>query len=92
MIPAFATGMQDRELRGVPRDVYIWLNQQLDVVEFRPVKHVAVCSALGLSESAVFSAMELLVAHGYVKRGRKFGRIRTYRLVYSVPHRASGAA
>lgn len=88
MIPAFTTAMQDRALRGHPREVYIWLHQQLDVVEFRIVKHAAIVDALGLEDVSVKRAIDRLLACGYIARGEREGRLWTYRLIYSRPDRA----
>ncbi len=85
VIPAFATALQDRTLRGTPREVYVWLHQNLDVVEFRPVKHASVGFALGLKDASVADSIVRLLNRGYLERGEKTGQTWTYRLVYSVP-------
>lgn len=85
MIPAFTTAMQDRALRGQPREVYLWLNEELDVVAYRAVKHSAIQQALGIDDSRIFRALQLLIERGYLDRGERDGRLWTYRLIYSNP-------
>lgn len=87
MIPAFATAMQDRTLRGAPREVYVWFHENLDVVDYRSVKHAILESELGMDDSTIAAAVARLVERGYVARGERDGRLWTYRLVYSVPQR-----
>lgn len=83
VIPAFATAMQDRALRGNPREVYLWCHEHLDLVEYRAVKLSAVEVELGLRHSSVADCMVRLVQHGYLARGESDGRLATYRLLYS---------
>lgn len=85
MIPAFASAMQDRTLRGNPRDVYVWCHENLDPVDFRPVKHADIELALAMEDSSVADAIARLVERGYLARGSRDGRLWTYRLVYSRP-------
>lgn len=85
IIPAFADAMQDIALRGHAREVYIWLHEQLDVVTFRPVKHSAIENDLRMRGSAVGWAVNRLLERGYIERGKRDGKLMTYRLVYSRP-------
>ena len=84
-IPAFATAMQDRALRGHTREVYLWLNEHLDLLTYRPIKHSAIEADLRVEDSTVFRALQLLLERGYLDRGGREGRLWTYRLVYSNP-------
>ena len=68
-IPALTTAMRDRSIRGHPREVYLWLHERLDVVEYRVVKHAAIERDLGLRDSTVSHAIKLLRARGYIQRG-----------------------
>lgn len=85
LIPAFHTAMRDPALRGHPREVYVWLHEQLDVVEYRAVKHLALAEALAMKKQRVFDALTLLQSAGYLVRGERIDRLWTYRLVYSRP-------
>lgn len=85
MIPAFASAMQDRALRGHPREVYVWLHEHLDVLDYRPVKHSAIEADLGMEDSSIADAITRLLGRGYIARGPRDGRIWTYRLIYSCP-------
>lgn len=87
VIPAFMTAMQDPELRGAPREVYLWLHERLDLVEYREVKAIGIQEDLRLHKGTVSDALELLVRLEYLSRGARNGRIWTYRLVYSTPSR-----
>lgn len=83
MIPAFAAAMQDRALRGNPREVYVWFHEHLDVVEFRVVKHAVIERELGLRDSSIADAIARLVERGYVQRQGLDRRLSSYRLFYS---------
>lgn len=89
VIPAYVTAMQDRSLRGHARDVYLWMHEHLDVVEYRAIKHVIVERDLGMEDTAVARSIHRLVAAGYLSRGTREGKLWTYRLVYSCPTRAA---
>ena len=84
VIPAFMSAMQDPTLRGHPREVYIWLHENLDIREFREVKQSVIETDLGLRDSTVYRALTRLVERGYLDPGPIQGRIRSYRLFYSV--------
>lgn len=83
MIPAFVAAMQDRALRGNARDVYLWCNEHLDVVQYRSVKHSVIESALHMKDSSVADALQVLIDRGYIDRGERMDRLWTYRLFYS---------
>lgn len=89
VIPAFVTAMQDPALRGNAREVYMWFHQNLDVVDFRPVKHSVIEMGLQMKDSSVADAISRLLSNGYIKRGDRDGQLWTYRLVYSVEMRKS---
>lgn len=78
--------MQDRALRGHPREIYLWLSERLDLVDFRPVKHAAIAYELKVSAMTVTTAMRLLITRGYIRSGERHGPRgeRSYRLLYSV--------
>lgn len=83
VIPAFVSAMQDRLLRGNPREVYIWCHENLDVIEYRIVKHSVLETELGLRDSSIADAIARLVTRGYLDRGPRSGRLASYRLFYS---------
>ena len=85
MIPAFFSALQDHSIRGHAREVYVWLHEHLDVVQYRPVKHSAVEQALSIEHVAVKRSIDRLVDAGYLDRGPRDGRLWTYRLFYSKP-------
>lgn len=85
MIPAFFSALQDREIRGHAREIYVWLNEHLDIVQYRPIKHSVIEQALAIEPTAVKRAIDRLVSAGYLDRGPRDGRIWTYRLFYSRP-------
>lgn len=84
-IPAFQDAKADKALRGdISLVVYLHLLDELDPMEFREVKRVALATRLDVSERAVQRALKKLASRGYLRRGRsKPGEPRTYRLVYS---------
>lgn len=81
MIPALRDAAGDLAVRGTPLTVYLHLLYELDPVAFRPVKQLALCRRLQLSERAVRQALNVLVAQRYLERERT--RPRGYRLVYA---------
>lgn len=83
VIPAFVAAMQDRTLRGNARDVYLWCHEHLDIVQFRPVKHSVIESALQMKDSSIADALQVLIDRGYLDRGERCDRLWTYRLYYS---------
>lgn len=85
LIPAFVQALQDRDLRGHPRDVYIWCHEHLDTQDFRPVKHSVIESALQINSVSAGRAVRRLLDRGYLQRGDRAGRLWTYRLRYSRP-------
>lgn len=90
-VPSFVRAMQDRALRGHPREAYLWLYMRLDFVEYRPVKHAIVDRDLGIGDVAVKRAIDRLVECGYIARGDRVGstgRLFTYRLTHSVAQSA----
>lgn len=86
VLPAAVTAMQDRALRGHPRELYVWLYHRLDVVEYRPVKRLEIEIALGMAAITARRACAVLVETGYVARCRQ-DRVWAYRLVHSNPTR-----
>lgn len=85
MIPAFFSALQDKALRGNARDVYLWCHEHLDIVEYRPVKHAIIESALSIKDSSVADAVARLIERRYLDCGPRDGRVVTYRLFYSRP-------
>ena len=86
MIPAFYDALTDRQLRGGPRELYFWLFQQLDVVEWRPMKLDVIVLGAHLNRQTVADGLRRLLECGYLRR-RGPDRRRLYRLVHSrAPH------
>ena len=63
-IPALTTAMRDRSIRGHPREVYLWLHERLDVVEYRVVKHAAIERDLALFVQKIAIAVLGFLAGG----------------------------
>ena len=82
--------MLDPRLRGAPRDLYLWLHEQLDVVEYRPMTLDAIVAGLGVPRSTVGRALRTLAAAGYLDLRPIDGRSRAYRLVYALRGEPSG--
>lgn len=84
-IPAMDDAKNDKALRGdMSLVVYLHLLDMLDPVEFREVKQLALAARLEISERTIWGAIEKLVEHGYLRRGKVHpGEPRRYRLVYS---------
>ena len=83
MIPAFAAAVRDRTLDRSAVQVYLWLYDRLDVLEFRAIKQSAIQVDLDLSEPTVRFAIERLVERGYLAVGPRDDRVKTYRLFHS---------
>lgn len=72
---------RDPELRGAPTSVLLLLNEQLSPSEYRPVKCRWVGALLRVRHTTVSRSLQVLARKGYIRRGRRRGRIRTYRLL-----------
>lgn len=84
MIPAFKVASYDQTLRGVPIIVYLHLLHELDPMQWREVKRVALASLLCYHEETISDALNTLTAEGYLERQPwQPGAPRLYRLVYS---------
>lgn len=86
MIPAIRQAINDPELKGSLR-VYLYLAEYvLDLVEYRPVKHVAVASPLKIHRTKVTRALQTLTEGGYLERADgpdDRSEVRLYRLRYT---------
>lgn len=68
-IPAIDDLLVDRELRGAPTLVYLYLARHLDPVAFRPVKKWGIAEFLKIRKQTVGRAIRLLVAKGWIEEG-----------------------
>lgn len=76
--------MQDRRLRGAPREVYVFLHRRLDVGSFRPVKLDVVIAECEIARGTASEAFARLITCGYIEARNVDGRSRAYRLVNSL--------
>ena len=84
MIPALEAAKDDQALRGSPIIVYLHLLYELDPVQWREVKHLALAARLEMHENTVSQALHLLTTRGWLERQHLTpGSPRRYRLVYS---------
>jgi predicted transcriptional regulator len=84
VIPRLRDVPYDRQLRGVPTVVYLHLLNELDPVEYRDVKQLALGRRLELSERAVRKALRVLERKRFIERGTSEpGGSHRYRLIYS---------
>lgn len=84
MIPALEAAKDDQALRGSPIIVYLHLLYELDPVQWREVKHLALAARLGMHENTVSQALNILTKRGWLERQALTpGVPRQYRLVYS---------
>ena len=75
----------DPAIRGAPLSIYVLLNHELDTVEYRPVKVSALATELHLKTVTAAQALTRLVSAGYLERGGKIDRVRSYRLKWELP-------
>lgn len=96
IFPAFNDAKNDRELRGSPISVYLYLLDELSPVDWRDLPQLSLCVKLGYSERTVRDALDVLVSHGYLERDEDVaahaGVARRFRLVYSRAPRQRAAA
>jgi DNA-binding MarR family transcriptional regulator len=71
----------DARLDGAPLKVYVYLNHELDLTEFRPVKVRAIANELHLKMPTTSIALRRLVETGYIQAGPKVDRVHSYRLL-----------
>lgn len=83
MIPAALKAHQDRRLRGAPREIYFWLHERLDVVQFRRMSLGQIVLGTGIHRNTVHIAVHRLVQCGYLDRRRGGGREYEYRLFHA---------
>jgi hypothetical protein len=80
----------DPRLRGAPLPVFLLLNHELDDVEFRPVKVVAIAAELRVKARVAAKALRRLTEAGYLEAGPNVGRVGTYRLRWHPANDAIG--
>lgn len=86
MIPAERCLLRDRRTRGAIREAYLYVFEDLDLREFRPVKVLVVQHGLGISRRRAIDALHALVALGYLEKGPPDDSgVNTYRLVWACP-------
>lgn len=85
MIPsALEQANGDARLRGAPMAVYVWAFSNLDTMEYRPVKILALAANLHMAKETAVFALRRLCEAGYLARGpRPHGEARRYRLLAS---------
>jgi hypothetical protein len=85
MIPSsLSLASEDPRLRGAPLAVYVWALANLDTVDYRPVKVLALASKVHIKTNTAVDALRRLCAAGYLARGpRPHGEARHYRLLSS---------
>jgi hypothetical protein len=89
-LPALRDLVKDAELTGSPTRVYLFLMEELDPVDYRPVKAWAVAQHLGMKEHTVGRALKLLVERGYLSK-RWEGEGKAVAIWYRIVHvRGSG--
>lgn len=81
----------DVEIRGAPLAVFLYLNQELDITEYRPVKVASVATELHLKPWNAAKALRRLTQAGYIEAGGKIDRVRSYRLRIRPPAPAEKA-
>lgn len=92
MIPSsLSIAKADPRLRGAPLAVYVWALENLDTVDYRPVKILALCAALHIEKQTSVDALRRLCEAGYLAKGpRPHGEARHYRL-FSSPVKVKAA-
>jgi DNA-binding MarR family transcriptional regulator len=80
--PALRDANTDRDLRGWPVHVLLYLHGILDIGEDRHIKAWLVAQEIGAKRRTVTHALRLLVDKGYLRTGRRAeANIGSYRLV-----------
>lgn len=85
MYPSLYDAADDAELRdSALRVLYYLAYKQLDPVEWRAVKHLALATHLKLSVATIDRAIASLIQRGYLEAGtRTPGSPQVYRLIFS---------
>jgi DNA-binding MarR family transcriptional regulator len=94
MIPAVRQAALDKGITGRTMQIYVYLTEQLDVSDFRPIKLTGVAHAMRFRRSHLSDAITLLLERGYLeaRQDREDERRRTFRLVYSLPNPVTNRA
>jgi predicted transcriptional regulator len=82
---AVLTAALDRRLRGDDLTLYLFLCTQLDVMQYRAVKHSWLSRRLVRRRTSVQRSLARLMTFGYVERGPYAEKLATYRLVANPP-------
>lgn len=82
-IPAFSQAVNDGRIRRRALRVYVALQSELDVMEYRFVKQDFIGKMAGLSQPEVSEALRELVAAGYLQAIEEARFRAKYRLFYS---------
>ena len=92
MIPSSLSQAQsDPRLRGAPLAVYLWCLENLDPLDYRPVKILSLSTEMHLNKDTAIFALRRLCVAGYIAKGpRPHGAPRHYRL-YASPVKAKAA-
>lgn len=72
VIPALVDAATDRQLRGAPLGVYIWLLcHHLDLEDWKPIKINGLAVSLQIKRHTASRALHVLVDRGYLARRGK---------------------
>lgn len=86
ILPAVGCLLRDRRTRGAPREAYLFLLPDLDLVRYTPVKTLLVQHGLSCNRRAACDALRKLVDLGYLEKGEPDETgVNTYRLVWACP-------
>ena len=69
--PALLEASTDDQLKGAPKEVFLYLHGRLSYGEYRPLKPWVAARELKMKENTVGRAMKRLVERGYIRQGRR---------------------
>lgn len=86
ILPAIGCLLRDRRTRGAPREAYLLILPDLDLMRYTPVKVFQIQNGLGISRRRSIHALHHLVELGYLEQGPPDETgVNTFRLVWACP-------
>jgi len=91
VIPSFQAAIEDRRLRPFDVRLLAYLQAELDLSDYRRVKHLPLARKLRVDIATIGRSLRRLTECGYVEEGPPDGRRRQFRLHYGIPRGCIGA-
>ncbi len=68
---ALRDGSTDRRIKGLPRQVLLYLHAECELGKYHDIQHWALARSIGADRRNVRTALARLIQFGYVRQGRR---------------------